>query len=396
MKKNIFEGFDVADMKGAIKLAAGGIVSELTRQWMRFREKVKRNKTIKEGIKFAKEYTELKNNLNFDYSSNKEKINIDSDKHMNFMSDIINQAIQAGNIENHFNGLLECNIDLHELAKSKDGFLRGYCFDANNKFKAQAKFREVDKVAAASPMIAFQAAAFITGQYYQHIITKQLNEIGSKVSYIATLLEADDRNEIKSIYNQLRNFMSLEKLDESDLERAKEALQKMDKFRGKYHDLIESVKIEVKHSLLKNENEINDWCKEFKDSKFIIFMEAAYWAEVLYFLYNMLLIKHYGLNDEHAKIYLKDANPYFYEKYAKKFHDIKYVVTQNIQMLSEDASMHKEECIKTLKAIEGEFAQIEVLYSNGQKMLEPTILYKVEDGKIVETYLPKKSDDTNS
>lgn len=370
---------------------------EVDRQIKRWGDKIIRRKQIKAGLKLNdKEYRELRDNINLysDIRKNTQHIDFDVDNNeKGVLSEIFGQAVHAVAMGKGFRGLLKCNIDLSKLAKSKDGLYRGFCFDENGKFCAQAKFMDVDKVAAATPMIAFQAASFITGQYYQHVITQQLNEIGSKISYIASYLEAEDKNQMLANYNQLKRLINLDSFTDEDFIMAVNALREMDKLRGKYYDLIESININVKRSLLKNENEINSWCNELNKSGFIDKMNCAYRAEMLYYFYNMILIqqyyKKYGKDNDHTKVYMELYNPCFFEKYSQKYHEIKYTVVQNIKMLSDDADINKENCLAKLKDIETKFAEIEHLYSNGQEMLQPTLIYKIEDGEIKDKYILK-------
>ena len=101
------------------------------------------------------------------------RFKLPSDEMKVLASQFLQSAITNGIATRTFSGALRCNIDISKLAHSQDGFLRGVVM-SDGKIAEQAKFTEIPSVSVTS-MLAFQIASMITGQYYQHIITSQLN-----------------------------------------------------------------------------------------------------------------------------------------------------------------------------------------------------------------------------
>ena len=127
----------------------------------------------------------------------KQKMDFSNDSERVIASELLGQAMQTGVLVESYSGLLKCNIELSELAKSNDGLYRGFKV-SNGKIAQQGKFMEVS---IPKPLIAFQVLSFITGQYYQHCITQRLDEIKCGVSEILKMMDKSDEAEFKSAYD---------------------------------------------------------------------------------------------------------------------------------------------------------------------------------------------------
>lgn len=360
------------------------IKGEIVRQQFRSMNKQMRTEDISKYIKES-EASELNakrltrnisfTDLEFDYKTD-----------LNLASNIISQAINAGIVVKSYSGLLKCNINISDLAKSNDGMLRGFKISAHGGIEQQAKFVEVS---VPTPLIVFQVASFITGQYYQHVITEQLKTINEKLDDIMSYLINTDRSIVQALFYTFKSLYSLTAYKDSDFALPQANLQKLDILRQKYMLQLNEITCNVERSLLNNLSEAKAWEKYFYDKKIVPQMQVCYWAEVLYYMYCVLLVK-MELNRENAssyenivdrvQMYYKLMDNSFGHKYSEIYHIIKNTILCNLELLYIGASYGKDDIYKIMKSIESNFSNIETQFIQGQQKLSAGFYYKYENG----------------
>ena len=355
----------------------------------RWENKRKRNKMIPSLIQKT-QANELLPQPTEGYPQRKICYDFISDEEKGIASALLAEAAKGGMLTKSYSGLLECNLKISDLAKTQDGYHRGFSL-IDGKITEQGKFSQAGIPRAATPLVAFQVASFFCGMYYQHFITEQLNTLNSKIDELWAYLDADDKAEIQASFDYLYEQYN-SKGPQEDFGNVGLNLQKMNKLRKKYRILINSIQINVKQSWTNNKNEIEKWVKEFHSSHLVKKMELAYWAEFLYFSYCILLIhmhlKKEGEESSKAKEILKRLDPNFYKHYAQKYHELKVVVTENIKALAKDATVFVTRAKELNEQVESLFRHVEMLFSQNQARLNPCIFYEYSNGEVIGKYLP--------
>lgn len=360
------------------------IGAEIKRQQMRSISKQIREENIAKYIKENK--TDELNIQNKTRGTNYKKINFDPEIDLNLASNIFNQAIKTGLIANTYSGLLKCNIAISDLAKSKDGMLRGFKIAPQGGIEQQAKFIEVN---LPTPLIAFQVASFVTGQYYQHIITEQLETLNKKIDDILSYLLNTDKSTIQSMFNTFKNLYHLKKYKDSDFNLPQFNLQKLEIIKQNYLLQLKEIKFDVKHSKQTNLDEAKSWEIFFLEKRIYQKINICYWAEMLHYMYCVLLIK-MELNRENnssneqimerVKIYYNIMDNNFGTKYSKIYHTIKYTILLNLEYLYIDAFYGKKDIEEIKNSLKQNFDEIENLFRVGQNKLKTDFYYKYENG----------------
>lgn len=360
------------------------IRGELVRQQLRSINKKMREEDISTFIKESNA-----NELNIqDKTQNTtfNKLDFDSNIDLSLASNIINQAIKTGLVVNSYSGLLKCNINISELAKSKDGMLRGFKIATHGGIEQQAKFIEVG---IPTPIIAFQVASFITGQYYQHIITEQLEIINEKLDDILGYLLNSDKSTIIAMFNTFKSLYALSTYKDSDFNLPKSNLQKLEIIRQNYMLQLKEITCKVEYSKLNNLSEAKSWEKFFYEKKIGSKMNICYWAEILHYMYCVLLVKMeinredsnpYDKKIERANMYYNRMDNTFGIKYSEIYHTIKNTILCNLELLYIGASYGKDDIKKIKNSLESNFKSIETLFIEGQKKLNTNFYYKYENG----------------
>ena len=348
----------------------------------RSKEKKQRNKLVENAIKntSCNELIPKDNPV----VSDARKLKVCSDETLSMASRLLSAAVTQGLITETFSGLLKCNIDISKLANSNDGFLRGFVV-SGGRISEQAKFVEVPSVSV-TPMLAFQIASLVTGQYYQNIITNQLSSISKKVEQILDVLETDDRAEIKNAYEQLCVLAQAERFDNADEQVLRDLNRIAGKLQKKYRELVLGISLEeVERSYIRDKNEAEDWVKALEDSRFIKQMNVAFNAEYLFYCTNILLVKKELAKEspDHGKLgkWAEMADCNFMAPYVEKYHEIKITVCGNLKLLSETAYMASDDIRSMLNNVESQFTSFEQSVQSVLSELSPTCFIEYEKGK---------------
>lgn len=373
---------------------------ELKRQYDRYQEKKKREKAVACLVKDAP-CNELIVMHSVECTPEK-CLKINSPQMESFASELFATVLKQGLLKQDFSGMLQCNVDVSKLARSEDGFLRGFVLGPDGKISEQAKFREIPSIQI-SPAMAFQVMSFVTGQYYQHIITKQLNSISLKLDQIIDMMESEDKAKIKQYFEELRIIYNTQYYAQEDFNSAREINKEAGVIQKKYRDLVLKAKIEkAGHSLLLNLREAKAWNDNFVKSRFLQHIQIAMMAEYLYYCTSSLLIKiefskpNPDLKKIGAISSSMDIN--FSSIYAKKYHEVKTLVCKNIEMLSQPAETKNHyfeslpnplemknffEMKSLLDSLNKEFNAVEVFTQKIQENLSPTYFIRYNNGQPV-------------
>lgn len=380
-KRTSTEGKEVVVISTVAAATVGAVASPIIAQIERYKNKKKREVIIPGKVKNTSA-TELlvinKSEKLIEDDAEKRRVKVSEDD-KEFAKSLLSQLVEKGIETSSYTGLLTCNVDISSLAKTTDGAYRGFCLGQDGRILEQAKFREIS---VPTPMLVFQLASIITGQYYQHILTKRLESMDSKLQEVINILEADDKGRILADYNRLAELWELSSYDVSQKKEISDIRRDMDKGRQKMWNLIKDINPKVKRGLSDKE-EAKNWMTFFENSRFGLRMELACCYEKLYFASTLLTIKAYKNEEKEIEIYYnalcnqKDV----WRKYSEKYHEIKVILTENIKELSKECWIGKDSIRTYKKNLSSEFKRIEKLYKCTQEELFIPLLIQLEFSK---------------
>ena len=124
----------------------------------------------------------------------------------NAFSTIIGASGQAALLSNAANGLYQATASASQLMQYSNGTLSSIV-QAGGKIQGHSGFVPVN-ASVFTPMIIFQLASIVTGQYYMHGISKQLEQINEAVKQIQKDLEFEKQAKLIAAYEALLSFAS--------------------------------------------------------------------------------------------------------------------------------------------------------------------------------------------
>lgn len=123
----------------------------------------------------------------------------------NMTSVLSNAGITTGLTAISGNGLFRAAVNPEMLMTYADGTVSSMVTEGG-KIINHAGFQSVSSGAVFAPMLAFQLASMVTGQYYFNLLSKQMNHISRSISQIVTYLEDKDHAVISETYNRLEEI----------------------------------------------------------------------------------------------------------------------------------------------------------------------------------------------
>ena len=314
-----------------------------------------------------------------------QRIKVNSDEMKSMASQLFQNAVQAGLVYNTFSGTLRCSVDVSKLAQAKSGFLRGFVIE-DGQIAEHAEFCELSATEVA-PLAVFAIASFATGQYYQHIITGQLNSIDKKIGQVLDLLETKDRAKLSNGFSELKNLNDAEIRRPGLFSMLMLIRKEFGELRDTYRELVLNVPLEDVGFSFFDKNEAIDWETDLNKSKFIPYMNVAFLAEYLYYLSTMMLIGWESSKPDPDKgmieSWAKTINSNFMEPYAEKYHKIKCMVCLHLALLEASAEWRKEDVRATRIRIEEMFQSFDSSVRMTLSKLNPDFYIRFENGKPV-------------
>lgn len=104
------------------------------------------------------------------------------------------------------NELLKCNVPIDLLTSAKDGSGMLGSVMENGRISEQARFSRAG-LDSLTPVLAFQLLSAITGQYYMHVLSKQLNELNNKVDWIINKLKNEEKSRFQRIKQDVQKYL---------------------------------------------------------------------------------------------------------------------------------------------------------------------------------------------
>lgn len=364
------------------------INSMLNTQIEHWWDKYKRNKQIANTSNYnATELLPVIQDID-SASPNESEYEIPTEEMKVHLSPMIATAIQDGIIAKSGEGLLKCiNIPANQLAgwKGQDGVLHGYSM-ADGKFKTQGQFVQGQ---FPTPLVAFQIASFVTGMYFQNMISDQLAIINQKLDRLINNQFNRDRAKLATNHQRLQELSRLD-YEERYLGELEKILKEVDELRRTYRLQFNEININANYKVGSNKHELELWERSIIDSRIFDTLDIAFVAEVEYLLVNVMLCKMCSMgnpekNGKIIELCCERHDPNFYLSYADKYHQIKYKLETNLNILSNDAEWDEEGCKEIVERIFTNFEHIEEKFGSMGDFI-PVQYLKIKDAECIGIY----------
>lgn len=123
----------------------------------------------------------------------------------NAASILANAGVTSGLTAISGQGLFRATVNPAMLMTYADGTVSSIVTEGG-RFAQHAGFQSVSSAAVCAPLLAFQVASMVTGQYYFNLLSKQMNQISRSINDIKDYLEDRDRVTITETYNRLEEI----------------------------------------------------------------------------------------------------------------------------------------------------------------------------------------------
>ena len=230
----------------------------------------------------------------------------------NAASVLTNAGITAGLTSISGNGLFRAAVNPATLMTYTDGTVSSIVTDGGRIIQ-HAGFQSVSSSAVFAPMLAFQVASMVTGQYYFNLLSQQMEHISESIHQIITYLEDKDHAVISETYNRLNEIsiqMRCKTTDDDALVRIHQYIDKVSEIAALYRILWEKKFAEYE------QNDKNKTWRNFAEAEFnkywYIFSSSLHvlaYARALEFVIRL---------ERKADIYLS-----MQEEYSMRFEEYK-------------------------------------------------------------------------
>ncbi len=190
----------------------------------------------------------------------------------NNASTILGAGLATGAQVYSFSGLYRATGNVNALMRYQNGTVSSITLNGN-KFSTHAGFKEVGGALIPSPMLVFQAASMVTGQYYLQIIQEQITAIQKQLQQLINV----HLNEKKAIYEnclyRLQQLMAMKSYEIEDIAIIDTILSDLYKLKLEFLDNFNSQAEVVKQDLQKinkkynydNQKSVQRFFNSFKD-----------------------------------------------------------------------------------------------------------------------------------
>lgn len=137
--------------------------------------------------------------------------------------------------------LFRAIVDPSTLMRFADGSFSATVRGAGGSFAASAGYKMVTPAEVFAPILVFQAASIITGQYYLHGITKQLSAIDEKIQVLINLHHNEKSSILQSHYEILMQMYDNQHYSPQDLNDLRAIYRDVNLIRHEYTNLLSSI-----------------------------------------------------------------------------------------------------------------------------------------------------------
>lgn len=169
-----------------------------------------------------------------------------------------------------------------------------------------------------TPMIIFQVASVITGQYYMNNISKQLNSIQEKLDELLNLFHIERQAKLVKSFQFITEILNKQNFVIEDFVLLKMILSELTDIREEYflmvQNSVENIKNNNRYSALNSLSEAKKIAQEFEKTGFIFKMKTSLIADELFHLAKMA--------EFHMNVCYKNPDSNRINHLSKKFEEI--------------------------------------------------------------------------
>lgn len=287
------------------------------------------------------------------------------------------------------NGLFTATVNPGQLTKFSDVTFSTMLQNEKGEIIGHAGFKSVSKNVFA-PIIIFQGLALITGQYYLHGISKQLESINSKLDKLLKIHKAEVIAKIQNAIKLIEKLIHLKSPNIEDMVLLKFVENEIRIIFESYVIHLESIENIEKPEKFFTSDKVSELKKKIQDSDFdfnfnvtIISEQILYLFKMLEFILNLRLCQNDPKRDKRiAELYNEikewDFNKSFTLSEGKQKLEQFYLNLIQIlddiyksSWIDEDKPINlKNELIKRLKETSQTIEMRQEIINNGKKMID--------------------------
>lgn len=307
---------------------------------------------------------------------------------------------------NALSGLYRATADPSTLMQLSSGGVGSAVMDGG-KIVGQAGFKSAG-LAAAAPVVIFQAMSIVTGQYYLNDIKKQLKQLNSRIEKLIQMQESANRGEIDAIAILLRQLDSQKYYSVDDLLLLR---QKMIDVQSMYFNYVEQMKIIAQDSSLeamiregkfqRNSKQIKNTIKEYNNQDFGYLAQMANGCYQIYTMMELLYFKilaqlpdNSGANIEKMERIIAEFSSTEQQEHIALFEKVEKRVLTFVETKADDAFLGRDKAIKLKCSLSKDFHDIDKSFENEElnaikmKIAEP---FKKEQEIYYDLSIPGKA-----
>ena len=328
----------------------------------------------------------------------------------NLISNLVGTGANVGIASQMTRGLFKATAPLEKLMQLASGGY-GSAIMKNGKIAGHAGFIKAGSTLF-TPLIAFQIASMITGQYFLANITKQLNSIQEKLDELINLFHIERRAKLKKNFILLQEYARRKSFENEDFVLIKSIMAELLSVREEYflmlEDMYEEFDAKFKSDAFSSLTQAKEIIKNVNKSGFLYKLNLALTADQLFHLayivefhmnlscqepsLNRISIINSKINE--FKNVKEDA--LMFEQTNHLYNSFKLKINQELQKAEESSIFHEDDIKQLKKELNSDFSEFDkerikkgkVLLKNYKEVIEP---FSKQHEIIIDTTLPEKS-----
>jgi len=137
--------------------------------------------------------------------------------------------------------LFKATVDPSTLTRFADGSFSTMIHSVGGRIAEHGSFIPVNPAQVFAPLLVFQVASIITGQYYLHGITKQLSAVSEKIQMLINLHHNEKSSMLQSHYEILMSMYDNQHFSPQDLNELRDIYRDANSIRHEYANLLSSI-----------------------------------------------------------------------------------------------------------------------------------------------------------
>lgn len=203
-----------------------------------------------------------------------------------FLSSIVGGASNVAITSSATYGLFKATVNPETLMKLSSGGV-GSAVLEGGKISQQAGFVQMGS-SIFTPMVVFQLASIVTGQYYMNNISKQLNAVQEKLDELLQLFHIERQAKLIKSFQFIKEYLGKKSFVIEDFVLMKSIISDLANIREEYYLMLENsfatIKDNNQYQSFNSLKEAKKLALEFEKTGFLFKMKTSLIADELYHL----------------------------------------------------------------------------------------------------------------